>query len=137
MNDQMTALAARAEARCRSRFDEIDRIALLGTEKVLAAFAEERVQTGDFAGTTGYGYDDVGRDKLERIYARVLGGEAALVRTAFVNGTHAIACAMFGCDRPWCPSPAGSMTPWRPWWASGAPSPAPLPTTASATGRCR
>ena len=86
MNDQMTALAARAEARCRSRFDEIDRVALLGTEKVLAAFAEERVQTGDFAGTTGYGYDDVGRDKLERIYARVLGGEAALVRTAFVNG---------------------------------------------------
>ena len=100
MNDQMTALAARAEARCRSRFDEIDRVALLGTEKVLAAFAEERVQTGDFAGTTGYGYDDVGRDKLERIYARVLGGEAALVRTAFVNGTHAIACAIFGCVRP-------------------------------------
>ena len=100
MNYQMTELARRAEARCSSRFAEIDRIACVGTEKVLEAFAEERVQAGDFAGTTGYGYDDVGRDKLERIYARVFGCEAALVRTSFVNGTHAIACAMFACVRP-------------------------------------
>ncbi len=100
MNYQMTELAARAEARCKGRFEEIDRIAFACTEKVLAAFAEERVQAGDFAGTTGYGYDDVGRDKLERIYARVFGAEAALVRTSFVNGTHAIACAMFACVRP-------------------------------------
>ena len=100
MNYQMTELARRAEARCKSRFEEIDRIAFVGTEKVLEAFAEERVQAGDFAGTTGYGYDDIGRDKLERIYARVFGCEAALVRTSFVNGTHAIACAMFACVRP-------------------------------------
>lgn len=100
MNDQMTELARRAEERCKGRFEEIDRIAFACTEKVLAAFAEERVQAGDFAGTTGYGYDDVGRDKLERIYARVFGCEAALVRTSFVNGTHAIACAMFACVRP-------------------------------------
>ena len=100
MNDQMTELARRAEVRCSSRFAEIDRVAFACTEKVLEAFAEERVQAGDFAGTTGYGYDDVGRDKLERIYARVFGCEAALVRTAFVNGTHAIACAMFACVRP-------------------------------------
>ena len=100
MNQKMQELAARAEARCAGRFAEIDRIALCNTEKVLAAFAEERVQAADFCGTTGYGYDDTGRDKLERIYARVLGGERALVRTAFVNGTHAIACAMFACVRP-------------------------------------
>lgn len=100
MNEKMEQLAARAEARCSGRFAEIDRIALKNTEKVLAAFAEERVQTSDFHGTTGYGYDDTGRDKLERIYARVLGGESALVRTNFVNGTHAIACAMFACVRP-------------------------------------
>ncbi len=100
MNQQMEDLARRAEIRCAGRFAEIDRIALVCTEKVLAAFAQERVQAGDFAGTTGYGYDDVGRDKLERIYARVLGGEQALVRTSFVNGTHAIACAMFACLRP-------------------------------------
>lgn len=100
MNQKMQDLAARAEARCAGRFAEIDRIALCNTEKVLAAFAEERVQAADFCGTTGYGYDDIGRDKLERIYARVLGGARALVRTAFVNGTHAIACAMFACVRP-------------------------------------
>lgn len=100
MTEEMRELARRAEERCRGRFEEIDRIALAGTERVLAAFAEERVQAGDFAGTTGYGYDDVGRDKLERIYARVFGAEAALVRTGFVNGTHAIACAMFACVRP-------------------------------------
>lgn len=100
MNQKMQELAARAEARCSGRFAEIDRIALHNTEKVLNAFAAERVQTSDFNGTTGYGYDDTGRDKLERIYARVLGGERALVRTSFVNGTHAIACAMFACVRP-------------------------------------
>lgn len=100
MNQKMRELAARAEDRCAGRFAEIDRIALCNTEKVLAAFAEERVQAADFCGTTGYGYDDIGRDKLERIYARVLGGARALVRTAFVNGTHAIACAMFACVRP-------------------------------------
>lgn len=100
MNENLLELAHRAEARCAGRFAEIDRIAFANTEKVLAAFSEERVQAGDFAGTTGYGYDDMGRDKLERIFARVFGCESALVRTNFVNGTHAIACAMFACVRP-------------------------------------
>ena len=49
-----------------------------------------------FSGTTGYGYDDLGRDKLDEIYAQIFGTEAALVRIQFVNGTHAIACALFG-----------------------------------------
>ena len=48
-----------------------------------------------FAGTTGYGYDDHGRDTLDRIYADIFGTEAALVRIGFVNGTHALSCAMF------------------------------------------
>ncbi len=100
MTTELLDLARRAEARCAGTFAEIDRVAFACTEKVLEAFAEERVQAGDFAGTTGYGYDDVGRDKLERIYARVFGAESALVRTSFVNGTHAIACAMFACVRP-------------------------------------
>ena len=100
MNNDLFALARRAEERISPRFREIDAIALENTQKVLDAFAEERVQAGDFAGTTGYGYDDTGRDKLERIYALVFGAEKALVRTQFVNGTHAIACAMFACVRP-------------------------------------
>lgn len=51
---------------------------------------------GYFAGTTGYGYDDLGRDKLDEIYAHLFGTEAALVRIQFVNGTHAITAALFG-----------------------------------------
>lgn len=100
MEEKLLAMAQRVEVALRERFAEIDRIAFHHTEKVLNAFAEERVQAGDFSGTTGYGYDDQGRDKLERIYARVFGCESALVRTQFVNGTHAIACGMYACVRP-------------------------------------
>ena len=78
----------------KERFEEIDRIAFVGTEKVLEAFAEERVQAGDFAGTTGYGYDDAGRDNLERVYADCFGTEAALVRPQITCGTHALAIAL-------------------------------------------
>jgi cystathionine beta-lyase family protein involved in aluminum resistance len=53
-----------------------------------------------FAGTNGYGYNDLGRDTLDKIYAEVFGSEAALVRVQFVNGTHAIACALYGCLAP-------------------------------------
>lgn len=62
---------------------------------MLAAFAKNRVSDNLFAGTTGYGYDDYGRDTLDKIYADIFGTEAALVRIGFVNGTHALSCAMF------------------------------------------
>lgn len=91
------ALAEKAEARAAVGFARIDRIARNNTERVLEAFARCRVSDSCFAGTTGYGYDDMGRDRLEEIYAQVFGCEKALVRTTFVNGTHAIACGMFGC----------------------------------------
>ena len=67
---------------------------------VLDAFREHRVSEACFAGTTGYGYDDLGRETLEKIYADVFGAEAALVRTTFVNGTHAIASALYGALQP-------------------------------------
>ncbi len=57
---------------------------------MLAAFAKNRVSDNLFAGTTGYGYDDYGRDTLDKIYADIFGTEAALVRIGFVNGTHAL-----------------------------------------------
>ena len=63
---------------------------------MLSAFQKHRVAEGYFAGTTGYGYDDLGRDQLDQIYADLFGTEAALVRIQFVNGTHAITCALFG-----------------------------------------
>ena len=93
-------MAARAEAQIRPVFDEIDRTAMRNTRKVMQAFQDQRVSEACFAGTTGYGYDDLGRETLDRIYAQIFGAEAALVRTQFVNGTHALTCAMFALASP-------------------------------------
>ena len=93
-------LAKRAEEKIRESVERIDYVSRVNTERVLEAFARHRVSDACFAGTTGYGYDDMGREKLEAIYADVFGCEKALVRTTFVNGTHAIGCAMFGCVSP-------------------------------------
>ena len=93
----MDARAGRALAEC---FAGIDEIAFYNTGKVLSAFQKYRVSEVHFASTTGYGYDDRGRDDLERIYADVFGTEDALVRIGFVNGTHAIGTALFGALRP-------------------------------------
>jgi len=69
-------------------------------EKVLDAFAAERVGSHHFASVSGYGHGDLGRDTLDRVFARVMGAEAAAVRLQFVSGTHAIAAALFGVLRP-------------------------------------
>ena len=78
----------------RSRFDEIDRIAEYNQAKVLHAMQKNRVSAVCFAATTGYGYDDVGRDNLERVYADVFHTEAALVRPQITCGTHALTVAL-------------------------------------------
>ena len=100
LSDKVLSLAAQAQADLRPQFDRIDAIAEENTRKVLAAFQKHRVAEGYFAGTTGYGYDDLGRDKLDEIYADIFGTEDALVRVQFVNGTHAITCALFGALKP-------------------------------------
>ena len=96
----LDALTEKTEARIAAQFKEIDRIAHINSQKVLSAFQKYRVSDTMFAGTTGYGYDDVGRDTLDKIYADVFDAEDALVRLHFVNGTHTIACALFGALRP-------------------------------------
>ena len=96
ISEQVRALAVRAEQGLEEQFARIDAIAQANTRRVLAAFQEHRVAESYFAGTTGYGYDDLGRDKLDEIYAGLFGTEDALVRIQFVNGTHAISCALFG-----------------------------------------
>ena len=93
-------MAARAQARIRPQLDEIDRVAEQNTRKVMEAFQDHRVSESCFAGTTGYGYDDLGRDTLDKIYAQLFGTEAALVRVQFVNGTHALTAAMFALVKP-------------------------------------
>ena len=100
ISEKVMALAAQAQAGLRDQFDRIDSIAEENTRKVLAAFQKHRVAEAYFAGTTGYGYDDLGRDKLDEIFAELFGTEDALVRVQFVNGTHAISCALFGALKP-------------------------------------
>lgn len=93
-------MAERAERACAKRFREIDRVAEHNTRRVIQAFQDNKVSDSCFAGTTGYGYDDLGREVLDRIYAQLFGTEAALVRIGFVNGTHALTSAMFALARP-------------------------------------
>ena len=78
-------------------FEKIDEVVDFNTQKVLKAFKKHRVSEVMLGSTTGYGYDDVGRDTLDKIYADIFGCESGLVRINFVNGTHAIVTAMFGC----------------------------------------
>ena len=100
ISDEVRTLAKQAQETLHTQFARIDAIAEENTQKVLAAFQKHRVAESYFAGTTGYGYDDLGRDKLDSIYADIFGTEDALVRLQFVNGTHAIACALFGALKP-------------------------------------
>ena len=87
-------LGEQAIERIRSRFEEIDQIAEYNQAKVLSAMQKHKVSAACFAGTTGYGYDDVGRDKLEQVYADVFHTEAALVRPQITCGTHALTVAL-------------------------------------------
>ena len=75
---------------------EAEEIAFYTTERVMEAFREERVSESHFAGSTGYGYGDRGRDTLDKVFARALEAEDALVRPHFISGTHTLTCALFG-----------------------------------------
>ena len=92
-------------------FAETDRMAEAGQLKVLAAFKRAKISDAHFAGTTGYGYDDIGRDALEAVYADIFKAEDALVRPQIVSGTHAINLALSGNLRPGDEllSPAGAL----------------------------
>ena len=90
----VSAYCAEILAPLRERFDAIDAVAEANQLKVLKAMQSNRVDAACFAGTTGYGYDDVGRDTLERVYAAAFHTESALVRPQLVCGTHALAVAL-------------------------------------------
>lgn len=99
-NVDLLALARDAERELSDIFADIDRISFKNTKRVMDAFRNNRVDDSCFAGTSGYGYDDKGRDTLDKIYAEVFGAEAAFVRHSIVNGTQAIAIALYGLLRP-------------------------------------
>lgn len=93
-------LILKAEARCQEAFRRMEAIEYHNTEKVLDVMRTHQVSPRHFAPTTGYGYDDVGRDTLEAIYADLFHTEAAIVRPQIVSGTHTLSLAMFGVLRP-------------------------------------
>ena len=100
MKDTVLRYAEKAEKVLQDRFAEIDRISQFNTAKVLDAFQRQRVTDATLCGSTGYGYNDRAREALEAVYAEVFGGEDALVRHTFVNGTHTIATAFAAILRP-------------------------------------
>jgi len=100
ISEKIRRLAASVESGCADEFARIDRIAEANTEKVMEAFRAERVSDSFFAGTTGYGYNDRGREALDAVYARIFGAPSALVRIGFANGTHAIAAALYAAVGP-------------------------------------
>lgn len=80
----------------RDIFDKLDRDCYINSKRVLDSFIKNKVSEVHFNGTTGYGYNDLGRDVIEEVYADVLGGEDALVRSQFISGTHALCVTLFG-----------------------------------------
>ena len=89
-----------AEAACSTQHQKINTIVEINQKRVLDAFINNRISDSHFSSTSGYGYDDLGRDALESVYAEVFGGEDALVRPQIVSGTHAISTTLFGLLRP-------------------------------------
>ena len=100
ISDRARELVWSAEQYCNDVFRRVDAIEMVNQQRVLEAFWSERVSTRHFAPITGYGYDDIGRDTLDCVFARALQSEKALVRPQFVNGTHAIFTALAGLVEP-------------------------------------
>lgn len=98
--EKLAPLVADVEKLISERHKEIDEVIEYNQFRVLQSFRKHKVSDSHFIPTTGYGYDDIGRDTLEEIFADVLGGEAGLVRPQIISGTHAISTALFGVLRP-------------------------------------
>lgn len=100
LTTETLALATQVEEKVRSLHQQVDERAFYNQQKVLAAFRNNQVSDFHLHPSTGYGYDDEGRDNLERVYAQTFGAEAAIVRQQIISGTHAITLSLFGVLRP-------------------------------------
>ncbi|MGN7476694.1 aminotransferase class I/II-fold pyridoxal phosphate-dependent enzyme [Solibacillus silvestris] len=100
LTTETLTLAAEVEEKVRLVHQQVDERAFFNQQKVLAAFRNNQVSDFHLHPSTGYGYDDEGRDNLERVYAEVFGAEAAIVRPQIISGTHAITLSLFGVLRP-------------------------------------
>ena len=88
------------EKEIKAELEEMDKVSFFNSMKVLRAFQNNKISSSCFDGSTGYGYDDVGRDNIERVYAEVFRCEDALVRSQFISGTHALTVALSAMLRP-------------------------------------
>ncbi len=100
ISQEILDLSAKAERTAEAQFKKIDSITEYNQQKVLSAFISNKVSEAHLGSTTGYGYDDMGRDNLDRVVAEIFGAEDALVRHSFASGTHTISTALFGLLRP-------------------------------------
>ena len=100
LNSETLALAKKVEDKIQPYHQRVDEMAFYNQQKVLAAFRKHQVSDFHLHPSSGYGYDDEGRDNLERVYAEVFGAEAAIVRGQIISGTHAITLSLFGVLRP-------------------------------------
>lgn len=100
INEKVYNIVLEEENKLKDEFLKCDQLCFSNSTKVLRAFNYYKVSTNDFMGTNGYGFNDVGRDKIEDIFSMILGGESSLVRSQLVSGTHAISTALFGVLRP-------------------------------------
>lgn len=96
ISKRVMELALECEEELIEKFSEIESVALFNSAKVLKAFKDNRVSDSHFKATTGYGYDDMGRETIEKVYAQIFDTEDALVRINFVNGTHSLSTAIAG-----------------------------------------
>ena len=100
ISDKTLKLVSEAEESIKEQFKHIENICEINQLRVMKAFADNRVSDSHFVATTGYGYDDLGRDTLDRVYADIMGAEDTLVRHNFISGTHTISTALFAVLRP-------------------------------------
>ena len=100
ISDDVLKMAKDAEKELVSIYNKCDDICFSNTRKVLNAFINNNVSFSDFSGTNGYGYNDVGREKIDSIFSEIFGAEDSLVRSQFVSGTHALTVCLFAMLRP-------------------------------------
>lgn len=100
IDNKVIDLVNESELELQPLFKKIDNDSFINSLKVLKAFKEENISESDFSSSTGYGYNDIGRDKIEKVFSNILGGEDALVRNQFISGTHALTVALFAYLRP-------------------------------------
>ncbi len=99
-SEQMKAISEKALLKCNEKFSEIDKITEFNQQRVLKAFIDNGVSESHFAGSTGYGYGDRGREVLDEVTAQIFGAEDALIRHSFASGTHTLCVMLFGVLRP-------------------------------------